>query len=100
MRIAMRRRSPDHQLARAVSILLAAALTVGIGLESAAHDKDGRVVRVMTQNVYEGTNFEELGAATTPAEFVAAVTATFQGIAATKPAERAADIAKEIAQHK
>jgi endonuclease/exonuclease/phosphatase family metal-dependent hydrolase len=80
--------------------LLAAALTVGIVFECAAHDKDGRVVRVMTQNVYEGTNFEELGAATTPAEFVAAVTATFQGIAATKPAERAADIAKEIAQHK
>jgi endonuclease/exonuclease/phosphatase family metal-dependent hydrolase len=54
----------------------------------------------MTQNVYEGTNYEELAAATTVPEFLAAVTATFQGIAATKPAERAADIAREIARHK
>ena len=99
--------SRRRQASLIATFVLAAVLVAGVVLQSAAHendrddrDRDDRVVRVMTQNVYEGTNFEELGAAATPAEFVAAVAATFQGIAATKPAERAAEIAKEIAKHK
>jgi len=98
----MLRRRHDRRTAFLATILLAAALLAGATSQSAAHDndRDERVVRVMTQNVYEGTNYEELAAATNFPEFLAAVTATIQGIAATKPAERAADIAREIARHK
>ena len=93
----MLRTSCRRQPSLMTTFLLALTLSAGGAFQSAADD---RVVRVMTQNVYEGTNFQELAAATTPAEFVAAVTATFLSIAATKPAERAAAIAKEIAKHK
>jgi endonuclease/exonuclease/phosphatase family metal-dependent hydrolase len=98
----MFRRRQNHRPAPIAAVLLAAALAAGATSQSAAHgdDKDDRVVRIMTQNVYEGTNYEELAAATNFPEFLAAVTATFQGIAATNPAERAADIAREIARHK
>ena len=51
----------------------------------------------MTQNVYQGTNFDELFAAQTPAEFVAAVTTTYNNILATDPAARAQAVANEIA---
>lgn len=57
-------------------------------------------IRVMTQNVYQGTNFDEVLAATTPLEFVQAVTTTYNNILATQPAERAAAVAREIAREK
>jgi endonuclease/exonuclease/phosphatase family metal-dependent hydrolase len=63
-----------------------------------ASAEEDRVIRVMTQNMYTGTFFRELLAATTPAEFVAAMTLTYQHILATRPAERAATIADEIAR--
>ena len=66
----------------------------------AAADNDAGVVRIMTQNLYEGTNFSELLAATTPAAFLAAVTTTRQNILATKPAVRAAAVAREIARER
>jgi len=53
----------------------------------------------MTQNMYTGTFFQELLAAQTQAQFVAAMTTTYQHILATKPAERIAVIAREIAEH-
>jgi endonuclease/exonuclease/phosphatase family metal-dependent hydrolase len=93
-------------------LLPALALAVFLARPASAHDKDrgdgdrdGRkgddaVVRIMTHNVYEGTDYAALSAATNVDAFLAAVSATFQGIAATKPAERAAAIAKEIARHK
>ena len=54
----------------------------------------------MTQNIYQGTSFTELITATTPPAFLAAVTTTRQNILATKPAERAAAIAREIARER
>lgn len=60
-----------------------------------AHD-DG-TIRVMTLNMDEGTRYEELAAARTVPEFLAAVTATYQSILATNPAERAAAIARKVA---
>lgn len=57
-------------------------------------------VSVMTQNVYQGTNFDELAAATTPLEFAQAVTTTYNNVLATQPAERAAAVATEIAREK
>jgi endonuclease/exonuclease/phosphatase family metal-dependent hydrolase len=55
-------------------------------------------VRVMTQNMYQGTSFEGFLAPQSPEELVAAATATYQQIVATDPAERAAAMAREIAR--
>ena len=57
-------------------------------------------IRIMTQNMGEGTDYSELLAAKSPGAFVAAVTTTYQNILATKPAERAARIAREIARER
>lgn len=87
-----------RKLATAALLL---AITAGTTcLRPAFADNDDGVVRVMTQNLYEGTNFSELLSATTPPAFLAAVTATRQNILATKPAVRAAAIAREIARER
>lgn len=57
----------------------------------------GKNLRLVTQNMYEGTNFRELAAARTEAEFAQAVTTTYLAIQSTNPAERAAAMAREIA---
>ncbi|OPG10431.1 hypothetical protein B1L11_23735 [Microbispora sp. GKU 823] len=57
-------------------------------------------IRVMTQNMYVGSSFAPLIAAQTPAQFVAAVTTVYQNILASKPAERAAAVAREIARNR
>lgn len=62
---------------------------------SVAGAQDGNV-RVMTRNIYVGTLFEELLHATSPREFAAAATATFQNIQATNVEERAKAVASEI----
>jgi phospholipase/lecithinase/hemolysin/endonuclease/exonuclease/phosphatase family metal-dependent hydrolase len=55
---------------------------------------------IMTQNMDEGTDYAALVTAGSPAAFTAAVTQTYNEIAATLPASRAAAIADEIvAQH-
>jgi len=66
----------------------------------AVADNDDGVLRIMTQNVYEGTNFTELLSATSLPAFLQAVTTTRQNILATKPAARAAAIAREIARER
>lgn len=75
-----------------------AALAVA-GAAPIRADNDGHV-RVMTQNLYEGTNFIEIASATTPAAFVGAVTTTYNNILATKPAERATTLARRIARER
>jgi endonuclease/exonuclease/phosphatase family metal-dependent hydrolase len=80
---------------------LALALATNIAQpRNALADNDEGVVRVMTQNLYQGTNFSELLAATSPPAFLQAVTTTRQNILATKPAVRAAAIAREIARER
>lgn len=74
---------------------LAVAAFIAAPSTTMADDAGG--IRLITQNMDEGTDFAELGAARTPAEFVAAVTTTYNNILATKPAERAAAMAREIA---
>jgi len=59
---------------------------------------DGHRLRVMTQNLYVGSFFQELTAAKTPQEIIAAATLTYQNILATRPAERAVVIADKIAE--
>jgi endonuclease/exonuclease/phosphatase family metal-dependent hydrolase len=57
-------------------------------------------VRVMTQNMYVGADFSALQSVTTPAELVAAVTQIYQNSLASKPAERAAAVARAIARER
>jgi endonuclease/exonuclease/phosphatase family metal-dependent hydrolase len=56
-----------------------------------------RVV-VMTLNMDEGTDFKEISGLQTPDQFPAAVTAIYHNILATKPDERAAAMARVIAE--
>jgi endonuclease/exonuclease/phosphatase family metal-dependent hydrolase len=69
------------------------ALAAAWSAPAIAEDGD---IRIMTQNMDEGTAFQELLAANSPGAFLPAVTTTYQNILATKPAERAAAIAREI----
>ena len=64
---------------------------------SHSHDDSSGKLRIVTQNVYQGTSFQEIEAAKSPAAFVQAVSVTYGNIKATNPAERASAIAKEIA---
>ncbi|MER7459567.1 endonuclease/exonuclease/phosphatase family protein [Micromonospora sp. NPDC126480] len=57
-------------------------------------------VRVMTQNMYVGSDFQAIAEAQTPQEFLAAVSLTYQRILASDPAERAAAVAREIARNR
>ena len=66
---------------------------------TAMADNDGPI-RLITQNMDEGTDFIELAGAHTPPQFVAAVTAIYNNILATKPAERAAAMAREFARQR
>ncbi|MEU7694481.1 endonuclease/exonuclease/phosphatase family protein [Microbispora hainanensis] len=56
-------------------------------------------IRVMTQNMYLGSNFAPLIAAQTLPQFLAGVTTVYQNIIASAPAERAAAVAREIARN-
>ena len=62
---------------------------------------DGLRLRVMTQNLYVGSFFQELNAAVAtgnPAAISSAATLTYQRILDTKPAERAVVLADKIAE--
>jgi endonuclease/exonuclease/phosphatase family metal-dependent hydrolase len=85
---------------RVAAALLSIAFATIAETRIAVADNDDGVVRIMTQNIYQGTSFAELLAATTPPAFLAAVTLTRQNILATKPAVRAAAIAREIARER
>jgi len=79
---------------RDLTALVALALS-SLAAAPAAADDDDRL-RVMTQNLYVGSFFLE--SPTTPSEQIAAATRTYQHILATRPAERMAVIADEIAK--
>src|SRR5712671_49530 len=55
-------------------------------------------VRVLSQNMYVGSDFTALNTAKTVPEFLAAVTTTYQNILARKPEERVVAMAREIAK--
>ncbi len=65
-----------------------------------ADDRDDGAVRIMTQNLYQGTNFTEILSATNLTAFLTAVTLTYQNILATKPALRATAVAREIVRER
>jgi hypothetical protein len=81
-----------------VVIVLLASFSFGSAVLADDDDQGEATVRVMTQNLFMGTDFPELVAARTPEEFFQAVTTTYNNVLATKPAERMAAIAREIAR--
>ena len=81
---------------RDVTAFFALALS-SLAAAPASADDDHRL-RVMIQNLYAGSFFQEINAARTPGEIIAAATLTYQRILATRPAERAVVIADKIAK--
>src|SRR5262245_25371968 len=81
----------------AIACLSVAAFIAGP--PPAIADDDGGI-RLVTQNMYVGTSFAPLTAAQTPQQLLAAVATVYNNILATKPAERAAAMAREIARHR
>jgi hypothetical protein len=80
---------------------LASVLACGSAPVRADNGDLGRQeVRVLTQNMYIGTDLSKLVGATMPAQFIATVAAMYQDILASKPAERAAAMAAEIAKQR
>src|SRR5438270_3040580 len=77
---------------------MVAPLWFGLVVPAAADDGINGKIRILTQNMDEGTDFNELLAATSPGAFLASVTATYQNILATRPSERAATMARQIAR--
>lgn len=59
-------------------------------------DNRDREMSAMTRNMYLGTDFDEIFAAQTPEELVAAVAEAYTEVGASLPAERIAGIASEI----
>jgi endonuclease/exonuclease/phosphatase family metal-dependent hydrolase len=80
-------------------ILLFALFSYG-SISFADDGRDDETISVMTQNLFMGTDFPELTAARNFDEFIQAVTITYRNILATKPKQRMAAIAQEIAKLK
>lgn len=92
---------PMPRLSWLANSLAAAILSLVVTVAGAPAGVAGGVtVKVMTQNMYQGTNFDKVLAATTALEFVTAVTEAYQDTLATKPAERAVMIARTIARER
>jgi endonuclease/exonuclease/phosphatase family metal-dependent hydrolase len=80
----------------AIVCLAAAAFIAG---PSPARADDDREIRLVTQNMDVGSTFSALTTAQSAPQVFAAVTTIYNNILATKPAERAAAMAREIARH-
>lgn len=80
------------------ALLLAVSISVWTALPASAQSlSQGKGnLRVMTYNVYEGADFSTALSATTPEEFVAAVSAILANVQATQPPARMAAIARQI----
>src|SRR5262245_1860342 len=81
-----------------IVVILLGSLSFGSAVLADDDDQGEATVRVMTQNLFMGTDFPELVAARTFDEFVKAVTTTYNNVLATRPAKRMAAIAREIAR--
>ena len=70
-----------------------------VGSTAFADDHNGGRIRVMTQNLYDGTDRTGLLEATSFESFLAAVDFAYRNLIATRPNERLAAIAAEISAH-
>jgi len=81
----------------AIGMFALASFLLATGLAAGQSNQSNSVIKVMTYNVYEGTDFEEvLGAQTFP-DFVAAVQTALNNVKATNPPLRMQAIAHQIA---
>jgi endonuclease/exonuclease/phosphatase family metal-dependent hydrolase len=76
------------------SLVLLALLGGGAAAQTAGY---GRALKVMTRNLYQGTDFTEVMASTDYADFVHNVTVTLNNVQATRPELRMQAIAREVA---
>ncbi|HWX86930.1 MAG TPA: endonuclease/exonuclease/phosphatase family protein [Solirubrobacteraceae bacterium] len=101
---------PVRILARAVAAFAVALAVIGVGSAHAEHPRSvtmmtqNRLVTVMTQNLYQGTEFRNIqglvGGAPTLEQALAATTADYATYVATRFKDRATQIAAEIAQNR
>jgi endonuclease/exonuclease/phosphatase family metal-dependent hydrolase len=75
------------------------AFTLLSALAVADDDRGDATVRVMTRNLYFGSSADAVTSAPSFPALVAAAAQVYQEIAASKPAERAAAVAREIARN-
>jgi endonuclease/exonuclease/phosphatase family metal-dependent hydrolase len=87
----------DLGKAAAIAFIALAAAIAGPSA-AIADDNDGGI-RLVTQNMYVGSSFAPLTTAQTLPQLAAAVATIYNNILASKPAERAAAMAREIARH-
>jgi endonuclease/exonuclease/phosphatase family metal-dependent hydrolase len=83
-----------------VGLLLVAALVVGSVGPGLANDWNDGTVRVMTRNLYQGASLDPLLGATSQGALFVAAGQAYQDILDSKPAERAAAVAREIARNR
>lgn len=81
-------------------VLVVSIIAVCATAPASADDRGGPTVRVMTQNLYQGANFDSLLAAGTFPAFLAAAGQALQDIRTSKPTERAAAVAREIVRNR
>jgi endonuclease/exonuclease/phosphatase family metal-dependent hydrolase len=97
----MRTGSKGRPLASAFTAAIVCSAALVAGVLPLRADEDDRPLRIMTQNMDPGSRLQEVAAAgNDPSKFLAAVQTTVVDILATKPAERAAALAREIAAHR
>jgi endonuclease/exonuclease/phosphatase family metal-dependent hydrolase len=85
-------------LGKTIAIACLSVAAFIAGPPPAMADDDGGI-RLVTQNMYVGSSNAALAAAQTPQQLLAAVATIYNNILASKPAERAAAMAREIARH-
>ncbi|HKS63099.1 MAG TPA: endonuclease/exonuclease/phosphatase family protein, partial [Xanthobacteraceae bacterium] len=86
-------------LGKAVAIVLVALAALIAAPPPAKADDDGGI-RLVTQNMFVGSSFAPLSTAQSPLELAIAVATIYNNIVASKPAERAAAMARGIAQRR
>jgi endonuclease/exonuclease/phosphatase family metal-dependent hydrolase len=87
-----------RRTARALAVLSILLIALVPSAVPAQVPPKGRPLKVMTRNLYQGTNFTEALAAQTLPQFLAAVTTTINNVRASQPAIRAMAVAREIAE--
>ena len=85
-------------MTKQLQVLMTAVLIIGgmSGASAPAFAGGPSDLRVMNYNIYEGTNFRQIGQAQTLAQFTAAVGQTMWQVRATNPPARMQAIAKQI----
>ncbi len=86
----------SHPLLRVAVILIVGGLLCGTVLAQQVNTPSGYHLKVMTRNLYQGTDFQEVMGSTDLYSFLSNVTLTMSNVRATKPAARVAAIAEEI----